>query len=467
MFLNRVDELRQLDTLDKAPQAQLVVLYGRRRIGKTALVQHWISLRTPTTASHWIAHRTTSARLLAGFSEAISPLIGRITQRLTFDSWESALRQLFELAEHRRLYFAIDELPYLMEAEPEITSLLQRLWDQRSPTCQLFLILSGSHYQMMHAEFLAGRAPLYGRATAPMKLEEVPLQALEAFLPSYSPSQRVETYAVVGGVPKYLEMWDDQRPVLTNIATLLLSPTTLFRDEALFLIQDELSEPRTYLAILEALGCGFKRPKQLADDTGLLGNHVGRYLSTLVDLDLVRREVSIDAADPHHSRLSRYEIRDPYLRFYFQFVSRRSSWLEQGRIERLMHEIEAWFPSFVARSGFEELCRRRIIQLGDNGSLPFVPDEVGHLWNARAEVDVAAIQRRDKQVLIGEAKWESEPMGVSHLDGLLAKVKHFPEVQEFHVVAALFSKSGFTRALVARAKAERVWLFEGAELNLL
>src|SRR6185436_19153500 len=164
------------------------------------------------------------------------------------------------------------------------------------------------------------RGPLFGRTTADLLLDEIPLPEMSLFLPEYSPEQLVETYSVIGGVPRYLEAWSDRRPVLANVGKVILSPVSIFRNEPAFLIQDEIADPRTYLAILEAIGGGMKRPVDAAKTAGVNLAHVGKYLHTLELLRFVRRIVSIEAPSPSTARTSRYEIRDPYLRFHFAFV---------------------------------------------------------------------------------------------------------------------------------------------------
>jgi len=162
------------------------------------------------------------------------------------------------------LIVAIDEFPYLLESVPEFSSILQMVWDQHARSSHLILLLCGSHYHMMFKEFVSGKGPLYGRSTADLLLQEIAPASIGLFLPRYSPEQIVETYSVIGGVPKYLEMWDDRKPVFKNIEDSILSPVTIFRQEAIFLIQDEIPEPRTYLAILEAIGRGIKSPSAIS-----------------------------------------------------------------------------------------------------------------------------------------------------------------------------------------------------------
>ena len=275
----------------------------------------------------------------------------------------------------------------------------------------------------------------------------------------------VSTYAVVGGVPKYLAMWDDRRPVLRNIRELVLSPSTLFRHEAQFLIQDEIAEPRTYLAILEALGAGLKSNSALAEITGVHLNHMGKYLSTLRDLRIVRRVISEDAPDRNNTRLSRYEIRDPFLRFHFELIHHRQGWLEQGRVDKLFARIRDTFDAYVGKTAYEELARRRITRLGDAGELPFSPQHVGRGWTRDVEVDVLAIDEAEGVALAGECKWRRTKMHPKAVDDLRRRVSRFKRLADLHVHLALFSKSGFTKPLHRLAEREGILLFEGPLLE--
>lgn len=464
-FLNRHRELEQLDAILNADGPQFVVVYGRRRIGKTRLITHWINRPVAEGHTYWVAHRTSSDVLLRGFSQAIAGLFPAETTGIVFADWAAALRQVFALARQRRLIVAIDEFPYLVESVPEIPGLLQMLWDRESPGTRIVLVLCGSHYHMMQEEFLSPRQPLYGRATAVIRVEEIGPGDLVQFLPRYSAQQVVEAYSVIGGVPKYLELWDDGAPVLSNVQRLILSPASLFRHEALMLIQDEIAEPRTYLAILECLGAGLKTPADLAREAGIAINHMGKYLHTLVELRLVRRVLSEDVPDRTRTRISRYEIRDPFLRFYFHFVYRHPELVEQNRTQRLVEIIRHGFDSHVGRTGYEELARRAVAEAGDQGKLPFEPMYVGRAWDRQVEINVVAISRKEKAVLLGECKWHSTKMGPEALTDLRersAKLKHLDGFRKHYV---LFSRSGFTQRLTREALQEGVVLFEGPEFK--
>ena len=464
-FINRDSELNYLEEIYGREGSQLIILYGRRRIGKTALITHWLQASRPDNSIYWVAYKSSSEMLLEKFSRAIKPCLPNLSADFRFADWEAALRQIFDLAAYQKLIVVIDEFPYLLESVPDFSSLLQMMWDQRSPSSQLIMVLCGSHYHMMFQEFISGKGPLYGRSTADLLLEEIAPSSIGQFLPRYSPEQIVETYSIIGGVPKYLEMWDDRKPVLKNIEDLILSPVTIFRQEAIFLIQDEIPEPRTYLAILEAIGNGIKSPSAISAQTGIAINHVGKYLHTLRELGFIRRVVSLDAADHAHSRMGRYEIKDAYLKFYFHYMYPHLEFIEQQRINRLLKIIEVQHEAFVGKTGFEELARRFVTAVGDNEQLSFVPDYIGRIWNKQVEIDVAAIHKPSRNILLGECKWTTAKLNMAVVEQLRKKAALLAKLNAYTIHYAFFSKSGFTADVIRRAEQDLFLLFEGAHFN--
>jgi len=459
-FLDRAAELEELAAIQRRRGAQFLAVYGRRRIGKTSLLLHWVRSNPDVPAAYFVAQRSTSRFLLEKFSQAMAPLLGT-RSGFTFNSWDDALAEIGNRARDQRVVLIIDELPYLLESEPRFASALQAAWDQQLSKTQLVLAVAGSRYHMMEETFTLGKGPLFGRTTADLLLGEIAPEHLSLFLPRYSSRQLVEVFSVVGGVPKYLEMWNDRRPVLHNIRETVLSPVSIFRHEPMLLIQDEISEPRTYLALLEALGTGAQTPTLLATRVGIALTHVGKYLRTLRDLGIVRRIVSIEAIGRRDTRQTRYEIVDPYLRFHFTFIRPHQHLLEQKRVDRLMEIIGERFDSHVGRNGYEELCRRYIARVGDQHGLPFEIMEVGRIWDRRVEIDVAALDMRSRSVLLGECRWRSRKMGISELERLEQKTSQLTKVRDFEHHLMLFSRAGFTVALRKRAAEKNVLLVEG------
>lgn len=465
-FLNRTSELRTLKNLAGSAKAELLVVYGRRRIGKTALLLHWLERNKSVAGAYWVAHKTSSERLLQSFSQAVAPLLNEAAGDLVFPDWEAALLQIFRLGASERLLLVLDEFPYLVDSCPEFPSLLQKMWDRHGQDSQVVLAICGSHYHMMEDQFFSSRQPLYGRATASMLVEEIPRSELGPFLPRYSESQLAQTLAVIGGVPSYLALWDDRKSPMRNVEELILSPSTLFRHEALFLIREELPEARTYLAILEALGSNCMTPTQIAASSGVPRSHVGKYLNTLVRLRFVRRLISVDRQERSNVRTSRYEIRDPYLRFYFAFIYRHPEWLEQGRVGQFRKRIEERMDAYIGKQVYERWARDTLIALGDAEELSFVPDEVGRAWTTKVDIDVLAVNWRERCAIVGECKWRSRKMGAADLEDLKERARRMNRLDGFSFQYALFSKSGFTKRLQGRDDPDLL-LFEGSGCRLV
>ena len=233
----------------------------------------------------------------------------------------------------------------------------------------------------------------------------------------------------------------------------ILSGNTFFSQEAAVLIQDEIAEPRTYLGILEALGANRRTPSDLARATGIAINHMGKYLRTLVDLRLVRRILSEGVKQRTQTRMTRYEIRDPFLRFYFEYVYPHADLVEQKRIARLAGIVRANFDSYVGSTAYEELARRRIAQLGDNQQLPFEPEYIGRAWKRGVELDVVAVGWKERCVLIGECKWGNTRVTDVILDSLMEGAEKLQSFVAFKKSYALF-QGGFL-GLAAKAGFER------------
>ncbi len=460
-FVDRQCELEILDQMWGARDARFLVLYGRRRIGKTRLLTHWLGHRSPR-AIYWVAKPASSASLLRSFSQAIYREAHPATPAdpaFTYPSWEMAWREVAELSRSRRLALFLDEFTYTLDATPDLAGTLQNAWDQTLSRSDLFLILSGSHLGMMERELLAYRAPLYGRASGRLLLQQLPFSALRELFPRYDAVERVGLYSVLGGVPAYLERFDPDDSLAHNIKARLLTPVNLLQEEPRLLLQEQLSEPRNYMAILEAIAHDQRTPSDIAAVSGLPRPHVSKYLGVLRDLRLVRREVPATLRHPERSRRGRWFVVDPYLRFYFRFLAARQEDIALGRIRFVWQQIRRHMVDFIGTHTFEELCREWVALEGDAGRLPFVPEKVGSFWSREAQVDVVAVNWMEKAILLGECKWSRQPVGRSVITDLVKKTSSVVPAGEWRVHHAVFARAGFTAAAQAEAEKHRaLWV---------
>lgn len=444
-FVSRQVELDLLDRLWNSRRAELLVLYGRRRVGKTRLLTHWLA-RSGARTLYWVAEPTSSFDQLRSFSQALYNFANPDSpapENFTYADWRQALQQAAQIASGGRFALLIDEFTYLLAAESGLAGLLQNLWDHTLKHSNLLLVLSGSHIGMLERHLLAYQAPLYGRATARLRLDPLPFAATHTFFARYNADERVQVYAMLGGIPAYWERFDPLSSLDENLRTQFLSTGNLLQDEPRLLLQDFVTEPHNYVAILRALAFNARTPKEIAGFTGLNEKHVPPYLSKLVDSGFVERRIPI--TDQPNSRKGRHYITDPFLRFYYRFLSHRQAQLALGVQDQALAEIKAHMVDFIGAHTWEELCREWLLRAGAAGALPLLPDQVGSAWSRQVQVDVVGINSMQKTLLLGECKWGARQMGRQALIDLIKKTGKIVPGQGVWQVAYLgFARGGWS-----------------------
>jgi len=452
-FFGRSAELELLDDLWDSPRATLLILYGRRRVGKTRLLTHWMA-QAERRSLYWVAVPTTSQEQLRSFSQALYNLDNPHTPApgsFTYATWEQAWEQAAALARQERLALFVDEFTYLLESDPSIAGVLQNAWDHHLKQSNLFLALSGSHPGMMHRQVLSYQAPLFGRATAQLHLLPLPFGVAKSYFPNYAPTQRVAIYAIFGGIPAYWERIDQSATITDNIRRQLLTPNNLLQDEPRLLLQDFVKEPQNYVAILRSIGQGAWTQKEIAGRTGLPQGHVSKYLGVLREAGYVERRAPVTQS--LQSRLGRYHITDPYLRFYYRFLATRQAQLALGAQQRALDEIESHLLDFIGTHTWEELCREWVLRASDRGVLPFAPDQVGSAWTRKAQIDVVGINSMEKTLCLGECKWSPQAAGCKVLTELVNKTADIvPPRGQWRVYYLGFARGGWTAAATGFAQ---------------
>lgn len=450
MFVNRVRELAFLEKRYASEKAELLVLYGRRRVGKTELLRRFCEDKPHF---FYVADLGTQETTLHDASRRFGETFLDDPDAVHFANWEQIFKALARQSKEQRLVVVLDEFTYLLQTDAALPSVLQRLWDETLQHSHLMLILSGSYIGIMEREVLAYRAPLYGRRTAQWHLQPLTFEDSRLFLPSYSIQDQVRAYGVAGGVPAYLRQFVNRKPLLDNIEDEILSQGSFLYDEPRFLLQMELREPRIYFAILEAIATGEVRQAGISQQVGVKGASLSYYLKTLAELGLVKRIVPVTEANPERSRQGRYQLLDPFLRFWFRFVYRERVHLERGDTETVRRLIETQLDG-LAGYAFEEICRSWVWDAAAKGVIPFRPNSVGSWWNTQAQIDVAAVN--DEYFLVGECRWRSRPIGSDVLADLKRKAALSEDKR--HRLFALFSRSGFTQSLKKEAEREGILL---------
>jgi len=471
-FVGRYEELKLLDNLWENPNATLLILYGRRRVGKTRLLTHWLKSHSDR-AIYWVAEPTSALDQLRSFSQALynfttpdapAPL------DFTYANWEQALRQVALLASEKRLALVIDELPYLMDVNPEIVGTLQKTWDQWLSKSKLILALSGSQMGLMQ-EMLSYQEPLYGRASAQVRLLPMRYSETKSFFPGYQAADRVAVYSIFGGVPAYWERLDVEASVMENVRNQLLPANTLMQEEPRLLLQDFISDLHNYVGIMRAIAAGAHTQNRLASRTGLAPGHISKYLSVLRDTGFVAREVPI-TEDINKSRRGRYFVTDPYLRFYYRFFATYQAQLALGGQQQFLESIERDLPQFIQDNTWRELCREWLLRASSHGEAPMPIEHVGGAWTGSYDYDVAGISEEQRTLILGVCMWDSTPADLNTLKDLVLKTKAIvPKDGRWSVHYLGFASNGWTKEATTYAKglarketAGKNWRAVGAEL---
>ncbi|MFO0762328.1 MAG: ATP-binding protein [Byssovorax sp.] len=459
--LRFVDRVREIGFLNGALRrthpgpGQLLLVYGRRRVGKSKLLLRWAE-QSRVGSTYWVAEKEGPALQRR---KLYAKLMGvPVRQAPLFESWAELWDAVAALLEGRRHILILDELPYASEADPAMLSALQHAWDTHFQRSKVVLALCGSQVRTMEALQLE-QSPLFGRLTGRWHVEPLPYCALGAFLPGWSAEDRVAAYAVVGGIPAYLEWLDPRWSLAENLRRVVLSPGSMFSAEPAFLLYDEVREPQNYLSVLGAVGAGNHSLDEIARATLIEKAHLSSYLVRLQELRLVERRlpVTLSPSELRKSRRGRYHLSDAYFRFYFRFIAPYQSTLS-FEASRVAADIQGGLNAFVGATAFEDLARQWLVRKGRAGELPFKPDAVGSHWGAKVQADVVAICARSRDILIGECKWTVAPVDEQDIRKLVEETA--PRVLQdlpgggagWVVHHAAFARSGFTRGARAAMK---------------
>jgi len=471
MFVDRREEIEFLDNLltrSRPGPAQLALMFGRRRVGKSELLLKWAA-QSGLSYTYWEAVKE-NATLQR------TRLMGRLlnvpaSSTPVYRSWPELWDAAAPLLQGKRHILILDELPYAADADAAMLSALQYAWDQYFQKTEIVIILCGSHVRVMET-LLSRQSPLFGRMTAQWHLEPLPFSSLAEFFPRWDADARVAAYAILGGIPAYLNWLDPNLDLIGNIRQVILSPGSMFLAEPAFLLYDEVREPNSYLAVLKAIGGGAHTLTEISDRAFIPTTSVNFYLTTLQELHLVERRLPVTQtkAQRGRSRSGRYHLSDPYFRFYFQFLEPfLSSSPFDG--EQVIEAVRRNLRAFVGVTAFEELARQWVWTQGKAGQLPFTPDGIGSHWSSRVQVDVVALNWETHDILLGECKWGADRVDRQVVRGLveqktpLALRDLTDQGAGWKVHYALFARSGFTPAAIREMQQVQGLLVDLASLD--
>jgi len=399
-FVNRTGELALLGRLAASDHREMLVVYGRRRLGKTALLRQFAVARPLAFFSCPLSTASEALRLFT--RELARTFDDSLLARARFPGWSEAVAYAVERCGREGIPLVLDEFPYLQRSAPGIDALLQHAWDAHDGAVKL--IFTGSSFSVMDAAVADPRAPLYGRRTAQLEVQPMSFDEVSAFYPGWSFEQRAVAYGLFGGVPAYAEQAARHESPGAAAHALALSPAGPLFAEPEFLVREELRDPGAYFAILHALAAGKTRPNEIAREAGIPHASVGKYLDVLRRLRLVRRETPLTEARPERSRKGIYLLADPFLRFWFRYVYPNRSALEAGRSREVLETVVLPDLDTFMGQPYEQICRQHLLADGSR-LLGWQPLRVSRYWDSRTEIDLVAVDAAGENAAFIECKW--------------------------------------------------------------
>ncbi|MGM0718697.1 MAG: ATP-binding protein [Halobacteriota archaeon] len=450
-FVDRESELDLLTSCYGSETADFVVIYGRRRLGKSELVRQSIAERED--AVYYQAVESTAQNQLEQFADTATAQFPSL--RNVRRDWEALLEALGA----EGAVVVIDEFPFLVEEDESLPSRVQRVWDTQLQETGVTLVLVGSSISVMEEKVLSGSAPLYGRRTATIDLKPLPVGATREFFPEYDPETAITAWAVYGGTPYYLRTIDPDQGLGENIQQSILSERGLLYSEPEFLLRTELRQPNTYYSILRALAHGRRIPNEIAGMAGIESASLSTYLQKLRRLRLIERHIPVTES-PTASKRGRYRIAAPLFRFWFRFVYGNQDQLRMLGENAYETVVEPELADYVSPL-FERLCQQALPTLVDRQFR-----DVGQWWFKEHELDVLGLT--EEGLVAGECKFTSDPVSegvLTDLERTAAEVQWSKRPADGESLYVLFSRSGYTDDLehVAQTR-DDVCLFELADL---
>lgn len=435
-FVDRIDEATRLKDALAREKSSLVVMYGRRRLGKSTLIKRVLS----ENDVYFLADRSEGQHQRALLAKVIAQVFPDF-EKLSYPDWESMFRAV-NYRTDKRFTLCLDEFPYLVEQSPELPSVLQKLVDEKQ--LKYNLVLCGSSQNMMYGLFLDSTAPLYGRADEIMRLTPIRLPYIQEAL-NLNAMNAIEEYAVWGGVPRYWELRENRISLDDAMWHNILSVNGALYEEPIKLLQDDVKDIVKTSTIMSYIGTGANRLSEIAARCNEPATNLSRPLKKLVDLVFLEKDVPF-GIDEKNAKKSLYKIADPFMAFYYQFVVPNRSFIELGRRLPIEQALTAHFSESVNMQ-WEKLCRDAVTGNLVNG---VVYGKAKRWWGSvfnedkkpeQVEFDVMAESLDKKSLLVGECKWTTGENDKQLTAALLRKANLLPFAKNYTIVPVLFLKN--------------------------
>ncbi len=447
MFVGREKELNILNNQFRSDKFEFTVIYGRRRVGKTAIINEFIKNKK---AIYFTGVESNAKQNLQNLSQSILSFEQGIPIESEFSSFQAALDFVFQKSLQERVVLVIDEYPYVAKSSNSLASTLQLLIDRYKDQSKLFLILCGSSMSYMEDHVLAYKAPLYGRRTAQIKVQ--PFEFLEAckYFDNFSDEDKALAYGVVGGTPQYLLQINDKISLKDNIKNIYLNSASFLFEEPTNLLKQEVREPAIYNAIITAIANGASKLSEIATKVGEETSVCSAYIKNLISLEIIKKE---SPYGEKNSKKTVYSIEDNMFRFWYRFVADNTSIISRGADELAYKKIEPYLSDYMG-AVFEDISKQYLWSILLRGDCPVNFTDIGRWWGTnpktrkQEEIDIVGFENKTT-ALFAECKWTNEKVDAGVLDKLIERSNLFNHTEKYYY---LFSKSGFTQGCAEKAK---------------
>ena len=447
-FLGREKEILDLEK-EYARDGGFVVIYGRRRIGKTTLIKQFIKSKT---AFYFLATKEVESQSMKRFAGVIARTTGNsVLQKAAFSDWLDLFQAVADYKPNEKKVLVIDEFPYLVKVNDSFPSILQNAWDEILKDSNVMLILCGSLISMMKKHALSYESPLYGRRTAQMRIAPLPFTTVYENQ-KLSFEEAAEQYSITGGVPKYMEFFSDGQPLYEQIKENVLSKNGFLYEEPNFLLTDEVQVPTNYFSIIKVIADGNHKLGTIAGILGLETSALTPYLKTLSELGFIEKQVPVTEKNAEKTRKGLYFISDNFLRFWFRYVYPYKGELELDNTQISLDELDKDFKEKFVAFAYEDICKEIFARLCSDKAIDFTPSKIGSYWlndkSGNTQIDVMAVDTVNKRLFAGECKYHNQPVDADVYFELVKKVDNSSEIKSafkgYTVIYGVFSKSGFT-----------------------
>lgn len=449
-FIGRAKELADLEQ-EYSNRHSFVVLYGRRRIGKTALIQEFIKDKP---ALYFLATEESEPQSMKRFAAGLAQFADQgFIAKANFDDWIELFKIFTAIPGKNTKILVLDEFQYLVNTNPAFTSIFQKAWDEILSKQNIMVIICGSYINMMTKQVLAENSPLYGRRTAQIRLAPLAFSDIRRYYRYKSFSDVVELYSVTGGVPKYLEFFDNENTLTGNISRVILNKNGFLYEEPAFLLNEEVKEPVNYYSVMKAIAQNKHKLSEISSAMSVESNRLSPYLETLQGLYLLEKRVPATEKNPEKSRKGLYFIRDIFMRFWFKFVFPYKGELELDNLQFVQDKLKTNFIDNHVAFVYEEICRDIFAEMCKNRQINFVPSRIGAYWDKNVEIDLVAVDENNRRIFTAECKYykDNKPVDVNVYARLVEKCK-VGDFKGYALTYGIFSRSGFTKHLRDIAK---------------